>query len=249
MGALSSPRRQRRLAWSAAAVAPVAALAIAVVAMPTSHDFGPIAHEGGAAVIARAEKPISLTPQLRSELDRTVNEFVRTAVIRRDLDRGWALTSPAMRATVSHAEWTAGTLPVFPYPAKALRTSSWRWVYGAGNTVGIDVMLQPKEGSGERVLVYSAELTLTKGRWLVDQWSPQATLGAASAPAKAGEKPKPGASRPRLYDHGKLDTHWLLLPLGVLSLLLLVPLVLLVRGNVRHRRAARAYRSHSLGER
>ena len=249
MGVLSSPRWQRRLVWSAAAVAPVAAVAIAVVTMPTSHDFGPIAHEGGASVVLRNAKPIRLTPQLRVELDRTVNEFVRTAVVRRDLDRGWELASPAMRATVSRNEWTAGRLPVFPFPAAALRTSSWRRVYSSGNTVGIDVMLQPKDGSGQRVLVYSAELTLTKGRWLVDRWFPQTTLGVAAAPAKAGARPKPGPSRPRLYDHGKLDTRWLLLPLGVLSLLLLVPVILLVRGWIRHRRASRAYRSHSLGER
>lgn len=248
MGVLSSPRWRRRLAWSAAA-APIAAVVIAVVAMPTSHDSDPIAHEGGAAVVQRNEKQIRLTPQLRSKLDRTVNEFVRTAVVRRDLGRGWELASPAMRATVSHDEWAAGKLPVFPYPAKALRTSSGHRAYGAGNTVGIDVMLQPKEGSGARVLVYSAELTLTKGRWLVDQWFPQATLGAAATPAKTADKPSAGSSRPQLYDHGKLDSRWLLLPLGVLSMLLVVPLVLLVRGNVRHRRAERAHRLHSLGER
>ena len=115
--------------------------------------------------------------------------------------------------------------------------------------IGIDVLLQPKDGSGERALVYSAELTLTKGRWLVDQWFPRATLGAAAAPAKAAGKPKPGAARPQLYDHGKLDAGWLAVPLGVLSLLLLVPIVLLVRGRVRHRRADRAYRAHSVGER
>ncbi len=249
MASLSSPRRRRRLAWSAAAVVPVVAVAVAVVTMPTRHDFGLIAHEGGAAVVLRTEKPIRLTPQLRSALDRTVTEFVRTAVVRRDLDRGWALASPEMRAAVSHDQWTAGDLPVFPYPANALRTSSWRQAYAAGNMVGIDVMLQPKEGSRGRVLVYSAELTLTKGRWLVDQWSPQATLGAAATPAKPAAKPTAGSSRPQLYDHGKLNARWLLLPLGVLSMLLVVPLVLLVRGNVRHRRAERAHRVHSLGER
>lgn len=246
---LSSPRRQRRLVWSAAAVAPVVAVVVAVLLMPTKHDFGPIAHESGPSVVARAEPPIRLTPQLRGELDRTVAAFVQTAVIRRNLARGWELASPTMRASVTRREWDAGKLPVVPYPAAALRTWSWRRAYAAGNTVGIDVLLQPREGSGGRVLVYSAELTLAKGRWLVDQWFPQATLGASAAPSKAGGKPKPAAAKPLLYDHGKLDARWLLLPLGILSLLVLVPLVLLVRGRIRHRRATSAYRAHSLGER
>ena len=249
MGFLSSPRRRRRLGWSAVAVAPAAAIFVAVVVLPTRHDSGPIRHESGPSVVYRTEKPLTLTPQLRSELDRVVNEFVRTAVVRRDLDRGWELASPAMRANVTHDQWAAGDLPVFPYPAAALKTWSWRRTYAAGDMIGIDVLLQPKDGSGERALVYSAELTLTKGRWLVDQWFPRATLGAAAAPAKAAGKPKPGAARPQLYDHAELDAGWLAVPLGVLSLLLLVPIVLLVRGRVRHRRADRAYRAHSLGER
>lgn len=229
---------------------PVVAIVVAVLVMPTKHDFGPIVHEGGASVVLRAEKPVRLTPQLRAELDRTVKEFVRTTVVRRDLGRGWTLASPAMRASVTRKEWEAGKIPVFPYPAKALRAASWRRAYASGKTIGIDVMLQPKEGSGGRVLVYSAELTLTKGRWLVDQWFPQTTLSAAAAPTKAGAgKPKPAVSRPLLYDHGKLDAHWLLLPFGILSLLFLVPLVLLARGRIRHRRAENAYRTHSLGGR
>lgn len=246
---LSSPRRQRRLLWSLAAVVPVVAVVVAVLALPTRHDFGPILHESGPSVVPRAEKPVVLTPRLRAELDRTVDEFVRTAVVRRDLARGWELASPAMRASVSRKDWDAGNLPVFPYPANALRDASWRRIYTTGKTVGIDVMLQPKEGSNGRVLVYSAELTLADGRWLVDQWFPRATLGAPATPAKAGAKPKPGAARPLLYDHGKLDARWLALPLGILSLLVLVPLVLLVRGRIRHRRATNAYRAHSLGER
>lgn len=219
-------------------------------------EDGPLIR-GGPEPEAQPERPLHITPAIRREIDRTVDRFVGTAVVRRNLDAAWELASPAMREGVSRREWRRGDLPVLPYPERAIENVDWHVGYSFDRTVGIDVMVMPKQGSGESVLVYAAELTQSgtgkSRRWLVDSWIPRAVLGKATAPARRGDgqggraEGAEAARPPLAFDDARLSPWWFLAPGFFLALLLLVPLVLVVRGVRARRRADRTYRDWSTG--
>jgi hypothetical protein len=248
-GLLSSPRRRRRLGWTAAIVLPLAAIVVVSILYGTSgsEDTPVAADTTGPAAPALAT--IRVTPAVRRRVDETVQTFVRTAVIRRNLEAAWPLASPVMRQAVTRSEWLRGDLPVQPFPAKALRAADWRLRYRNERTLGIDVMIQPKPGSGAPVAVYSAELTApgtgTPRRFLVDSWFPQTTLGAAAGPSEPGgsKTETTAADDPQLaYDSGKLGAEWLLVPAAIALLALATLVGFGVRALVRARRAERRYR-------
>jgi hypothetical protein len=245
-GLLSSPRRRRRLGWTLAVVLPLAAIVVVSIVYSTSGtDDTPVATDttGPAEPVVAT---IKVTPAVRRRVDETVQTFVHTAVIRRNLAAAWPLASPVMRQGVTRREWVGGNLPVQPFPAAALQSADWRLRYRNERTLGIDVMIQPKEGSGAPVAVYAAELTApgsgTPRRFLVDSWYPQATLGAASGSEGDDSKTETQAEADLAYDSGKLGTEWLLVPAAIVLLLVGTLGGFGVRSIMRARRAERRYR-------
>jgi hypothetical protein len=253
-GFLASPRRRRRLARVGLVLVALGAAAGLVVWNP-----GGVDPPKGAApkrtppTLARptAEpyKPLPVTAETRREIDATVDRFVATAVVRRDLDTAWALASPEMREGISRSDWEGGELPVLPYPAKAIAAVDWELGYVDRDAVIIDVMIQPTRGSGERVQVYSAQLSRDEDedeRWLVDSWIPAATLGGDQPRAQpAGERPR--GVPPLAFDDARLSAWWFLVPAFFLALMILTPLVLILRSVRTRRRAERAYREWKAG--
>jgi hypothetical protein len=256
LAVLNSPRRRRQLAWSSTALIPIAAVVGLILWNPGGVE--PLRHENegppGPEPRQVVERPLPVTPAIRREVGATVESFVRTAVVRRNLDRAWSLASPAMREGVSRRDWRRGDLPVQPYPERALQHVDWSVAASFDRTVVVEVMVMPKERSGEPVLVYEAALTDhgRKGerRWLVDSWIPRATLGTATPPAARGdgqggraEGEEEQAEPQLIFDDARLSSWWFLLPAFFLALLVLTPLFLVVRGALAHRRAEREYRS------
>jgi hypothetical protein len=245
---LASPRRRRRLAWSAGIALPVLAAAALIVFQPNTGESLDTPVETGAVETQTVATgpPLEATPAVRRAVATVVDRFTQTAVVRRRLDDAWALASPTMKAGLSRAQWRSGDIPVQPYPAKALRSVDWRIVelYPAG--LLLDVTVQPKRGSGALVTVYSVELSAagrgTNRRFLVDSWVPLATLGGDQGPAAAaggggGRQPEPVA-----FDDAKLGAEWFLVPAAIGGLLILTVAGLIVRGVLTRRRAERLYR-------
>jgi hypothetical protein len=112
------------------------------------------------------------------------------------------------------------------------------------HTVELDVLLQAKPGSGGRNLVYGAAVVQSGGRFLVDSFFPETTLGAEPAAEPKTKEGQPAEAAPR-FSQRKLSGRWLLVPVGVLSLLLVVPILLVARGLLRSRRAERLHRERS----
>jgi hypothetical protein len=251
---LESPRRRRRLARVGLLLVALGAAVGIVVWNPGAIDpakDGPLTP--GPEPEAAPEKAVRITPAIRREIGRTVDRFVATAVVRRNLDAAWELASPVMREGVTRREWQRGDLPVLPYPQRAIADVGWEVGYSFDRTVGIDVMVVPKQGSGESVLVYGAELTRSGKRWLVDSWIPRAVLGKATAPARRGDgqggrSEGTEAVRPPLaFDDARLSAWWFLAPGFFLALLVFVPVALVVRGVRARRRADRTYREWTTG--
>jgi hypothetical protein len=249
---LASPRFRRRLSKIGIALAAVAAAVGIVVWDPGGIDPPKEAARDRSAPVlerptAEPAAPVPMTREARREIDATVHRFVESAVARRNLDSAWELASPEMRASVERSDWDRGELPVLPYPAAAIRAVDWQLGYVDREAVIVDVMIQPKQGSGERVQVYSAQLSYDDaegGRWLVDSWIPAATLGGEE-PRQAVPQPQPGVVNPLAFDDARLSPWWFLVPAFFLALLVLTPLVLVLRGVRSRRRADRSYREWS----
>jgi hypothetical protein len=250
---LASPRRRRRLARVGLALVALAVASGIVVWDPGGIDppkQTPI--DRSAPVLERpANKSYALprvTGEMRREIGATVDRFVATVVVRRDLDAGWRLASPEMREGVSRRQWDRGNLPVVPYPAEAVAAVDWQLGYVDGGAVVVDVMIQPTRSSGERVQIYSAQLSRDDraGRWLVDSWIPAAALGTIEPPV-APARGRPGAIPPLAFADARLSPWWFLVPAFLLALMVLTPIVLVLRGVRSRRRAERAYREWSAG--
>ena len=189
--------------------------------------------EPGAPQVYKPPKPIRLTTRTRRQLDATVDDFVRSAVLRRDLPHSWELASPALRIGVSRRQWLRGQLPVYPYPADPQRTE-WDVDYADEEEVALNVTLVPRKGSREAPEVFGASLAPVgrgPGRhWLVGSWFPR---GAMSQPEPVTPGPPAAAQRKlspeereavKRASEGQIDRVWWLVPAGLLALIVLGPL-------------------------
>jgi hypothetical protein len=236
----ASPRRRRRLAWTAWALVVVAAVATAVVLLPRGEKVPQTALRTEPVDTGPARAPLRFTAARRREADALVRRFAIQAAGRRDPAAAWADASAAMHASVSRDDWNAGNLPgVVPFDADALGSLSWRVVYREPDRLGLDVLLVARAGTAQQTTVYAVDLVLEHGRVVVDAWAPRETFAAPAPTTTRGETTaapaEPQAAR------GKLDTRWLLIPASVLALAVLVPIGLLLRNAIRTRRAYRRY--------
>jgi hypothetical protein len=202
------------------------------------------------------------TPTKQRAVRRVLAAFIRTAVARQDVARSWDLAAPSLKQGVSRKEWNSGDLPVVPYPARDTGLGKWDFVqYSYKDTVGLEVFLFPKPGSGYAALTADVELVRNHhGKWLVDYWMPQKFHGPPAL-AKGAAKPKPKlqskAAGKRKHAPNQAQptseggptretTHlgraWLALPIGILSLIVLAPLTFGILAWRRNRKAALEYR-------
>jgi hypothetical protein len=211
-------------------VAGLVALLVALLPSPKPRPEAGL--EPGAPQVYRPPQPIRLTPRMRREVNATVDEFVRTAVLRRDLARSWSLAAPGFRVSSSRAEWLRGDLPVFPYPADPERTA-WDLDYADETEVALNVTLVARKGERELPEVFGVSLEPVgrgEGRhWLVAAWYPRGSV-SQPPPPPAQTSTRPSVPSPeesealRRATEGQIDRAWWLVPAGVLALIVLGPL-------------------------
>jgi hypothetical protein len=199
----------------------------------------------GAPQVYKPPKPVRLTPRVRRQLDATIDEFVRTAVLRDDLARSWELASPALRIGMTRREWLRGDLPVYPYPADAARTQ-WDLDYADEEEIALNVTLVPRRGAKDAPEVFGVSLSPVgrgAGRhWLIGSWYPRGEIsqpppaapGPAAAPKELTSEQREAVRR---ATEGQIDRAWWLVPAGVLALIVVGPLAYFA--VLRLRRAAR----------
>jgi hypothetical protein len=206
------------------------------------------------------------TKSKQREVHRVLAKFITSAVARENPARSWNLAAPSMKEGVTRKEWNRGDLPVVPYPALHRGLGQWDYVeYSYRNSVGLEVFLFPKPGSGYSALTADVELVRHNGRWLVDYWMPKKfhgppALAKSGGKAKkitrkaAGKRSKPSKAKAapstqatdeyRAPNHSRL--YWVI-PLAILSLIVLVPIVFGVIQIRRNRRAAREHEAWLAG--
>jgi hypothetical protein len=179
-GLPSSYRARRRLLWGTLGAAAVLGVAALIVFVPnTGHSTATPVDASKPAQVYRVPKTVPVSRAELAAAEHTLDRFVPSAVIRRNLQRSWPLATPHMKEGTSHADWLAGDLPVVPYPAAAFRTFGMTLKYSYRGVLGIDVLVLPTvDAKGRRAgqQVYACELHHLHDRWLVDFCYPRKTL-------------------------------------------------------------------------
>jgi len=201
--------------------------------------------EPGAPQVYKPPKPVRLTPRTKRQLDATVDEFVRTAVLRRDLERSWELAAPALRIGVTRRQWLRGDLPVYPYPADPERTQ-WDLDYADEEEVALNVTLVPRKGEREAPEVFGVSLApVGQGparRWLIGSWYPRGSIAQPEPPPPGTTAAEPALTPQereavRRATEGQIDRIWWIVPAALLALIVVGPVayfaVMRVRAGLR----------------
>jgi hypothetical protein len=242
---LASYRWRRRLARLAGVALAVAAVVAVVVLWPNT---APNEQQAPSTVKVRIEKepkPVRLkAPDKKDALD-VVTRFVYTAVARKHVDRSWKLVAPELRAGFTRRQWATQDIPVVPFPAQSAR---WRLEYSDERGVGFSIALFPTRQSHQRAQVFLVGLhTLgngTRQHWVIDNWQPAPSQGLQPVSGGPGggaggvlEQTSPDVNR---FAKSTESPAWLLLPLGFLSLIIIIPLLIASVNWYRGYRAERA---------
>jgi hypothetical protein len=256
---LQSYRWRRRLViWAI----PLAIAPFIYLGVHYSNPGNPGGPTGPGGFVYKEPKPAPFTAADQHAVRPVLKEFIRTAVAREDAPRSWDLAAPSLKEGFTRRQWNRGDMPVVPYPAANRGLGTWSFVeYSYADTVALEVFLFPKPRSGYSAMTADVELVKAKdGRWLVDYWMPKRFHGPPALAAqktkkadkgkRAGAKPKARTrtAEPFVPEQGRARGFWWAVPLGLLSLIVLVPVLIVLFFWYQNRRAQRAY-LRSLSER
>jgi hypothetical protein len=205
------------------------------------------------ATPAAAKQP-RITPAERAEINATLDVFVNHAVKRKDVSKSYDVVTPALRGGMTRAEWSRGSLPVYPYPAAGRQFHEWTVQYRTRDEIALELILSPNARNRRKLgqFLFHVYLQPRNGRWLVDSFMPGATFapeGKAPVVQAAGDfgatpggqtYNRPGAernSRPPV-----VSSVFIVVPFVVLGLLLLGVVAWIVVGKVRYARLLAAER-------
>ena len=205
-----------------------------------------------AATPAAAEDRISRAD--RAAINATLDVFVNHAVKRRDVLKAYDVVTPTLRGGMTRAQWSRGSIPVYPYPAAGRHFHEWTVQYRTREEIAIELILAPNARNRKKLgqFLFNVYLQPSNGRWLVDSFMPGATFspeGKAPVVQAAGDfgatpggqtYNRPGAerdSRPPV-----VSSVFIIVPFAVLGLLLLGIAIWIVAGKIRYARLVGAER-------
>jgi hypothetical protein len=241
-GVLASYRWRRRLVWLTTTAVVVAGVVAVALVWPNTAPKEPPVSNIPLHIDYRPPKSVRLKLHDKALALAVASRFIDTAVARKDIDRSWDLVAPEFRAGLTRKQWDQGTMPVPPYPVREAR---WKLDFADVKGVGFQIALFPTKGSHQRAQVFLIGLHAVhlgkQQRWLVDSWQAAPTRGLqAGTPVGNGSGSVIEQVTPRLspaFSKSKESPAWLLLPVGLLSLIVLIPLGIATVNWYRDRRA------------
>lgn len=191
-----------------------------------------------------APKSVRLKLHDRAVALATTRRFIDTAVVRsKKIDSSWNLVSPQFRSGFTRKQWDSGEMPVVPFPVREAR---WKLDYSDVQGVGFEISLLPTKSSHVQAQVFLIDLHPVgagkRRHWLIDNWQAAPTSGSQTVGVGGGGANVLAQMSPRLDPMGqsRLGAAWLFLPVGLLSLIILVPLGIVTVNWYRGHRAVRA---------
>lgn len=242
---LASYRWRRRLAWLTGIVLAVAAVAAVVVLWPNTAPEQQQPPSNVQAKIEKEPKPVRLKAPDKRDALVVIRHFLYTAVARKHVDRSWNLVAPELRAGFTRKQWATQDIPVVPFP---VQTARWRLEYSDERGVGFSVALFPTKESHQRAQVFLVGLhtigKVNRQHWVIDDWqaAPSQGLQMVSGGSTGAGGGFLEQTSPNVKVAGKSaeSAAWLFVPLGLLSLIILIPLMI---GGVNWYRGYRADRA------
>jgi hypothetical protein len=217
-----------------------AAAAALVIAFPNTGKRHEV-FDSAPVQFSREPKHVAAGPRRRAEALLATMAFVKTAVLRRNVDASWDLATTDLRAGYTRKQWDTGNIPVVPFPAAGV--GAWQVDWSYENDMGFDILLAPKKGSHLAAKSFLVELKRSRpgARWRVASWVPNGVSVQQDLANAAKGRPQPKVA-------SSLGVKWLLVPVLLLALVFLGPLAVLAgRGWLRRSRAERAYRASLRG--
>ena len=198
---------------------------------------------GGPVKIAAPPKKVPLKVRERAAALAVASRFIDTAVARKNVDRAWGLVTPTLRAGYTRKQWDTANLPgIPPFPVAEAR---WRLQFSDEKGIGFTMALFPTKASHQQAQVFMIGLHKVGAgnhrHWLVDNWQAAPTTASQVASGASGSaggvldqvSPQVTATSAK----AKESPIWLLLPVGLLSLALLIPAGIAGTNWYRDRRA------------
>jgi hypothetical protein len=244
---LASYRWRRRLIWLTVTAVVVGGLLTIGFVWSNTAPPEKAAATGGSAVVYKTPKAVRLKLRDKTAALKVAAQFVDSAVAHHNVDRSWSLVVPEMHAGYTRKQWDTQALPdIAPFPVAQAR---WKLQFSDQKGVGFTIALFPPKSSHQQAMVFMIGLH-THGagkarRWVVDNWQP-APINASSVASGGGTAgqfaPQLGAAAsPTPSAKAKESAIWLLLPVGLLSLVLLIPVSVAGLNWHRDRRARAAF--------
>jgi hypothetical protein len=240
----SSAKFRRRLGWTGAfvLVAGVVAVLIVVIRNPPPPP-GSKTEPGG--TLPPPNIPMKFAPH-QTQMLMLAQQFVVTAVRRKNVDQSWQLVCPDMRQGYTQASWAKGDIPVVPYPASFAK---WHLSYSFKDEVDLQVALYAKPEAKLNPVVF--DLTLhpcgdpsTGNRWLVSSFIPTPSASGNFGPSNAEAahmNPLGIGTKAVQFTAKRQSGAWLLIPLGITLGMLLTAIGIVA---VRAYRGKRIYNNY-----
>ena len=227
-----------------AVLAAAGAAALVVALLPDDHGSIAASSQTRAAQLVHRQRQIRVTPAMRTAIDVLFDEFVPRAIARQAPGSVRSLVTPNLWRQATPAEWRSGTIPVPPYDPAGTTFHGWRTVYAFPRNLSVELTLEPKRPR-DPVETFIVGLKQIGSRWLVDGIYAEGAHGGGSA---AAAPTSTAAAQTTTTEHvvggsrGRLSSIWLLVPVGLLSLIVLIPLAVFTRQWLSDRRVRRRYR-------
>jgi hypothetical protein len=235
-----SYRARRRALWIGAVLVAGGVAALVIALLPGKHGGIASSVESGPVQTVARPKQVAVSRRTRREIDRLLDRFVPAAIARRDPAGARAFVTPNLRAQATAPEWRTGTIPVPPYDPAGKTFHGWTTIYSYPRLVSVELTLEPKIPT-DPVGSFVVNVKRLGSRWLVDGIYSAGTHGGESAAAAPTAEPTT-TEKVIGGSHGRLSPKWLLIPLGILSLIVIVPVVVFSRDWLADRRVFRRHR-------
>jgi hypothetical protein len=167
------PGWRKALPWVAGVVAVAVGLALLIIFdRNTGHSTAtPLNYKVPAKIVSNTPKTVKLEPGARA----VAQEFIRTAVARKNLDKAYAISGPQIIEGQSKKEWMTGNIAVPPYPIDKLALAPMKIDYSYPKQALIEVALLPKTNAHLKSALFIMELDKIHGKWVVNSWVPRGT--------------------------------------------------------------------------
>jgi hypothetical protein len=184
------------------------------------------------AALAAPTPAAAATAKIPSDDLRAIRVVLRSwvpdVIGRRNPLAAYGLATDALRSTTTRAQWKQGDLPVTPYPADP-ENFGLKPILVTPDDVIFDLMLQPRKGSNAGVAVYTTEVQLVNGRWLVASMYPTAQFAAPGDQRSITAAPDLGPHKQGVHQRTVLGNGWMLALIAVILVpLAAVPVALVV---------------------